>query len=64
MNHDHIETLNRTYWKSQLQDLIKEADTVSGQWNGDEAGFLEDIAHNANEVRELAQKVLEELEEL
>jgi hypothetical protein len=47
----------------QLQRLIKEAEAISGEWNGDEPGLMEDRAHIANDVIETTQKLIELLNE-
>ena len=52
-----IETLDKQYWLMQMEDLIKESRDISAQWNGDESGTLEDIATEAGEVQELAEKI-------
>lgn len=36
--------------KEELQKLIKECEEIKGNWNGDEAGFLEDQAMIADDI--------------
>jgi hypothetical protein len=50
-----------------LHEIILYADSISGEWNGDDAGRLEDRATAADEITEKAnelRQLLEELEEM
>jgi len=51
----------------ELEDLIKAADDVSGEWNGDKPGLQEERATIANEISEKAKEIkvlLEQLKEI
>jgi hypothetical protein len=45
----------------QLKNLIKEQNEIAGEWNGDESGIQEDNAHEAQEIIDLAEQLLEKL---
>jgi len=47
-----------------LGQIKKDAENISSQWNGDEAGEAEDKAHCAEEVIETINKLQELLNEL
>ena len=55
--------INSKLYDKILSDLIEEANQVAGQWNGDDSGRLEDLAHIANDIVEHAEKIQELLEE-
>lgn len=46
-----------------LEQLLLEAEEVSGQWDGDNSGRLENIAHNADDIRETVDSLLDLLKE-
>ena len=46
-----------------LGTLNVEAEIVSGQWDGDNSGRLEDIATNADEINETITKLVDLLAE-
>lgn len=45
------------YHMSTLDDVIEYAEGIAGEWNGDNAGKLEDRANQALEIIEACQKV-------
>jgi len=47
-----------------LAKVAAEAEYVSGEWNGDESGTLEDRAHLADEITETANKLAELIADL
>jgi hypothetical protein len=52
------------FYLSQLADLTKAAEEVSGQWNGDMPGLAEDRANVANEIIEKCAELTELLKSL
>lgn len=42
-----------------LKDIVKECREISGQWNGDNAGRLEDRAGTADEIAEKCHEIIE-----
>jgi hypothetical protein len=48
----------------ELQDLKKAVDEVSGRWNGDEAGLLEERAHIADEISQKVEGILQLFKQL
>lgn len=56
----HTPMIDEEYQISSVNDIIKWADEIAGEWNGDESGSQEDRAHQAldiidkcNELKEL-----------
>ena len=47
-----------------LQEIIRYAENVAGNWNGDNPGVQEDNAHIANEIIEKCNDVLNLLNEI
>lgn len=47
-----------------LTKFIAQQEEIAGLWNGDEPGTLEDNAHTASDLIELAQPLLDQLKEL
>lgn len=54
---------NLQHYIYELEDLEKEAGEISGNWNGDESGRQEDLAHAADEIVYKAQELKTLLEE-
>lgn len=48
----------------RLDKLAETLEEIAGQWNGDESGSQEDMAHAANDAIEKIQELKELLEEL
>lgn len=42
---------------SNLDKLIQDANDIAGQWNGDEAGLLEERAGIATKIAEKAEEI-------
>jgi hypothetical protein len=51
-------------WLDILIILKREAEAISGEWNGDEDGREEDRAHIADEISETVSKLLDLLSEM
>ena len=49
---------------TSLSYIIQDAIKVSGEWNGDEPGSLEDRAHCADEIVKKAEELRELIESL
>jgi len=50
--------------KDQLNNLIKECETISGNWNGKEPGYAEEQAMIANDIIEKSKELIELINEL
>ena len=50
--------------KDELLKLRKEAETISGNWNGDNPGYAEEQAGIANDIIEKVDELLELINEL
>jgi hypothetical protein len=47
-----------------LKRFIAQQENIAGLWNGDEPGLAEDNAHQASDLIELAQPLLDKLKAL
>lgn len=50
--------------EEKLLALKKEAEEISGNWNGDDPGYAEDQAHIANDIIEKVDELLDLIKEL
>lgn len=50
--------------KEHLLKLRKEAEEISGNWNGDESGYAEEQATIANDIIEKVDELVELINEL
>lgn len=50
--------------KEQLQELIKEMESIQGKWNGDEPGYYEEQANIASDISEKAHQLIRLINEL
>lgn len=65
MNLSHITVYTQSNMiKEELLKLRKEAEEISGKWNGDNSGYAEDQAHCADEIIEKVDELLELINEL
>jgi len=68
LKQQHIELLEHeveSLKRETISHIVKEANEISGEWNGDESGLLEDRANAAGELIELldqASVLIAELE--
>jgi len=58
------ELLKEDFMDLDLQAISKYAEEISGQWNGDESGLLEERASIANDIIEKVEEVRNLLKEL
>jgi hypothetical protein len=58
------DNMNYQTLAAALTAFITQQEEIAGLWNGDNPGTLEDNAHEASELIELAQPLLDKLKEL
>jgi hypothetical protein len=50
---------DETFYKLTVDDVIRWADHIAGEWDGDESGSLEDRAYQAQDIIEKCDELKE-----